>query len=127
MLHQKYVQVGQQKELVVVHNLRTTVDKQEAVKLFERQVKGCYDGEQSHLGELIVVQDAGPEAPLLHHIGLCYGRFVNIEAKVPETSINMSDQGIRVEFGDARNPSVEEESLAKGYGCIGALSMKLSP
>ena len=72
MLHQKYVQGGHQKELVVVHNLRNTTDIQEACKLFSRQVTLCYDGEQSHLGELIFTQDAGPSAPPLHHIGLCY-------------------------------------------------------
>ena len=72
MLHQKYVQGGQQKELVVVHNLRNTMDKGEAGKLFQRQVMRCYDGHQSHLGELIFTQDAGNGAPPLHHIGLCY-------------------------------------------------------
>ncbi|CAE7464097.1 unnamed protein product, partial [Symbiodinium pilosum] len=72
MLHQKYVQGGQQKELVVVHNLRNTTNKAEACKLFKRQVMRCYDGEQSHLGELIFTQDAGNGAPPLRHIGLCY-------------------------------------------------------
>ena len=171
MLHQKYVQGGQQKELVVVHNLRNTTDTAEACKLFKRQVMRCYDGEQSHLGELIFTQDAGNGAPPLHHIGLCYEfslagdafneknrqhllqslehrnalgselvladvlkdelsrllpRFVNIEAKVPEESVCVSDQAIRVEFCDAQSSLVESECAMERYSCVGALSLKLA-
>ena len=170
MLHQKYVQGGQQKELVVVHNLRNTTEVQEACKLFSRQVTRCYDGEQSHLGELIFTQDAGAGAPPLHHIGLCYEfskagdafneknrqhllqslehrnslgselvladilkaelarllpRFVNIEAKCPESSVCSPDQAIGVEFSDAREPTAEE-CLMAGYNCVGVLRMNLA-
>ena len=170
MLHQKYVQGGQQKELVVVHNLRNTAEVQEACKLFSRQVTRCYDGEQSHLGELIFTQDAGAGAPPLHHIGLCYEfskagdafneknrqhllqslehrnslgselvladilkaelarllpRFVNIEAKCPESSVCSPDQAIGVEFSDAREPTAEE-CLKAGYNCVGVLRMNLA-
>ena len=72
MLHQKYVQSKQHKELIVVHNLRNTTDVQEAQKLFQRQVMLCYDGEPSHLGQLIFTADAGEGAPPVHHVGLCY-------------------------------------------------------
>ena len=173
MLHQKYVQGGQQKELVVVHNLRNTTDIQEACKLFSRQVTRCYDGEQSHLGELIFTQDAGAGAPPLHHIGLCYEfskagdafneknrqhllqslehrnslgselvltniltaelarllpRFVNIEAKCPESSVCSPDQAIGVEFSDAKEPTVPtaDECLKAGYNCVGVLRMNLA-
>ncbi|CAE7838024.1 unnamed protein product [Symbiodinium microadriaticum] len=170
MLHQKYVQGGQQKELVVVHNLRNTTEVQEACKLFSRQVTRCYDGEQSHLGELIFTQDAGAGAPPLHHIGLCYEfskagdafneknrqhllqslehrnslgselvladilkaelarllpRFVNIEAKCPESSVCSPDQAIGVEFSDAREPTAEE-CLKAGYHCVGVLRVNLA-
>ncbi|CAE7267841.1 unnamed protein product, partial [Symbiodinium necroappetens] len=170
MLHQKYVQGGQQKELVVVHNLRNTTEVQEACKLLSRQVTRCYDGEQSHLGELIFTQDAGAGAPPLHHIGLCYEfskagdafneknrqhllqslehrnslgselvlaniltaelarllpRFVNIEAKCPESSVCSPDQAIGVEFSDAREPT-PDECLMAGYKCVGVLRMNLA-
>ncbi|CAE7808761.1 unnamed protein product [Symbiodinium sp. CCMP2456] len=171
MLHQKYVQGRQQKELVVVHNLRNTTEIQEACKLFSRQVTRCYDGEQSHLGELIFTQDAGAGAPPLHHIGLCYEfskagdafneknrqhllqslehrnslgselvladiltaelarllpRFVNIEARCPESSVCSSDQAIGVEFCDAQQPTSGDECLKAGYNCVGVLRMNLS-
>ena len=171
MLHQKYVQGGQQKELVVVHNLRNTTNVEEACRLFKRQVTRCYDGEQSHLGDLIFIQDAGPGAPPLHHIGLCnesskagdkfnernrqhllqslehrnslgselvltdvlkaelsqlLPRFVNIEAKSPESAVCASDQAISVEFGDAQNGAVENEGAAAEYTCVGSLCLKLS-
>ena len=171
MLHQKYVQGGQQKELVVVHNLRNTTEVQEACKLFSRQVTRCYDGEQSHLGELIFTQDAGAGAPPLHHIGLCYEfskagdafneknrqyllqslehrnslgselvladilkaelarllpRFVNIEAKCPESSVCSPDQAIGVEFCDAQEPTSANECQTAGYHCVGVLRMNLS-
>ena len=72
MLHQKYIQCKQHKELIVVHNLRTTTDVQEAKQLFRRQVTQCYDGEPSHLGQLIFTADSGEGAPPVHHVGVCY-------------------------------------------------------
>eukprot|EP00435_Cladocopium_sp_Y103_P037120 s348_g9.t1 len=72
MLHQKYVQCKQHKELTVVHNLRNTSDTEEATMLFSRQVMQCYDGELSHLGRLIFTADLGEGVPPVHHIGLCY-------------------------------------------------------
>eukprot|EP00435_Cladocopium_sp_Y103_P026848 s1653_g6.t1 len=72
MLHQKYVQCKQHKELIVVHNLRNTSDVAEATMLFSRQVMQCYDGEQSHLGDLIFTADLGEGVPPVHHIGLCF-------------------------------------------------------
>ena len=72
MLHQKYVQCKQHKELIVVHNLRNTMEVEEATKLFKRQVMQRYDGEPSHLGQLIFTADAGEGAPPVHHIGFCY-------------------------------------------------------
>ena len=72
MLHQKYVQCKEHKELIVVHNLRNTLCIQEATMLFTRQVTQCYDGEPSHMGKLIFTADAGEGAPPVHHIGLCY-------------------------------------------------------
>ncbi|CAK9048090.1 unnamed protein product [Durusdinium trenchii] len=80
MLHQKYVQSKQHKELIVVHNLRNTTDVQEARKLFQRQVMLCYDGEPSHLGQLIFTADAGEGAPPVHHVGLCHEFSVAGEA-----------------------------------------------
>eukprot|EP00435_Cladocopium_sp_Y103_P034750 s1653_g9.t1 len=59
-------------ELIVVHNLRNTLDVAEAIMLFTRQVMQCYDGEQSHLGELIFTADLGEGVPPVHHVGLCY-------------------------------------------------------
>ena len=59
-------------ELIVVHNLRNTSDLEEATKLFEGQVKECYDGETSHLGGLNFTAYRGEEAPPVHHVGLCY-------------------------------------------------------
>ena len=72
MLHQKYIQCKQHKELIVVHNLRNTTDVQEAKQLFRRQVTQCYDGEPSHLGQLIFTADSGEGAPPVHHVGVCY-------------------------------------------------------
>jgi hypothetical protein len=71
MLHQKYVLAGQSKELMVVHNLRSTTTISEACKLFERQITCCYDGEKSHLGDLIFHADQGDGLPPVHHYGLC--------------------------------------------------------
>ncbi|CAE7269626.1 unnamed protein product [Symbiodinium natans] len=70
-LHQKYVQRRQHRELIVVHNLSTTSQVEDARALFERQVTGCYDGILSHLGDLIFTADAGEGTPPVHHIGLC--------------------------------------------------------
>merc|ERR1719420_1078092 len=50
MLHQKYVQKKDAKELIVFHNLRTTGTIPEARKLFKNQITSCYEGEMSHLG-----------------------------------------------------------------------------
>lgn len=72
MLHQKYVQCKQHKELIVVHNLRNTCDVAEASMLFRRQVMQCYDGEPSHQAKLIFTADLGEGVPPVHHIGLCY-------------------------------------------------------
>ena len=72
MLHQKYVQCKQPKELIVVHNLRNTSDVREATMLFKNQVTQCYDGEPSHMGKLIFTADAGEGTPPMHHVGLCY-------------------------------------------------------
>ena len=72
MLHQKYVQCKQHKELIVVHNLRHTSDVQEATKLFKRQVTQCYDGVSSHMSQLVFTADAGEGVPPVHHVGLCY-------------------------------------------------------
>lgn len=71
MLHQKYVQSQQSKELIVVHNLRTTGNILEARRLFKRQITSCYDGELSHLSELVYHADKGDGVPPVHHIGVC--------------------------------------------------------
>jgi len=71
MLHQKYVKACQSKELIVVHNLRATGIVEEAQKLFKRQVLQCYDGEKSHLGDLLFIADHGHGVPPVHHIGIC--------------------------------------------------------
>ena len=71
MLERKYKQRGQHKELIVVHNFRDTTEAEEAVTLFERQVRRCYPGVMSHLGQLIFTADVGEGAPPAHHIGLC--------------------------------------------------------
>ena len=55
-----------------MHNLRTTSDVAEAKMLFSRQVKECYDGEESHLGGLNFTAHRGEEVPPVHHVGLCY-------------------------------------------------------
>ena len=60
------------KELIVVQNLRNTLDVAEATKLFTRQVMQCYDGEPSHQGKLIFTADLGEGVPPVHHVGLCY-------------------------------------------------------
>ena len=72
MLGEKYAKSKEHKALIVVHNLRTTIDVSEATMLFERQVMKCYDGEPSHNGQLIFTADAGEGATPVHHIGLCY-------------------------------------------------------
>lgn len=56
----------------MVHNLRNTSDVTEAIELFTRQVTLCYDGESSHLGDLIFTADMGEGVPPVHHVGLCY-------------------------------------------------------
>ena len=71
MLERKYKQRGQHKELIVVHNFRDTTEVEEAVTLFERQVRRRYPGVMSHLGQLIFTADVGEGAPPAHHIGLC--------------------------------------------------------
>jgi len=71
MLHQKYVKSRQAKELIVVHNLRTTSYVEEARQLFKRQIMQCYEGEPSHLGDLVFTADHGPNVPHVHHIGIC--------------------------------------------------------
>jgi HSP20 family molecular chaperone IbpA len=43
----------------------------EARELFERQITSIYDGEPSHLGELIFHADQGDGVPPVHHLGLC--------------------------------------------------------
>lgn len=58
-------------ELIVVHNLRNTLDLKEATELFWGQVMQCYDGEASHLGGLNFTA-CRQDAPPVHHIGLCY-------------------------------------------------------
>eukprot|EP00435_Cladocopium_sp_Y103_P053086 s2994_g16.t3 len=70
MLHQNYVQCKKNKELIVVHNLRTTSDVAEATMLFKGQVMQCYDGEPSP--GLNFTAYHGEGVPPVHHIGLCY-------------------------------------------------------
>jgi len=74
MLHQKYVKSRQSKELIVVHNLRTTSSVDEARQLFKRHIMQCYEGEASHLGDLVFTADHGPNVPQVHHIGICEER-----------------------------------------------------
>lgn len=71
MLHQKYVQSGAPKELIVVHNLRTTGIVEEAKLLFRRQATQRYEGQTSHLGGLYFTADHGDQAPPVHHVGFC--------------------------------------------------------
>jgi len=71
MLHQKYVRSRQAKELIVVHNLRTTSSVDEARQLFKKQITQCYEGEASHLGDLIFTADHGLNVPQVHHVGIC--------------------------------------------------------
>lgn len=63
---QKYVQMFEQKEqirskpareLIVVHNLCTTCDADEAGKLFHKQITSRYDGVESHLGDFATLPD----------------------------------------------------------------------
>jgi hypothetical protein len=103
MLHQKYVQAGQSKELMVVHNLRSTSTISEARELFEKQITSCYDGEPSHLGELIFHADQGDGVPPVHHWGLCNdgsaaGEFFNDR--------NFNNLMQKLEIGDALGSNI---------------------
>eukprot|EP00438_Fugacium_kawagutii_P028063 Skav223912 [mRNA] locus=scaffold2593:156071:158993:- [translate_table: standard] len=70
---QKYIErLRSTYELIVVHNLRTTKDVLEATQLFSRQVMMSYDGEPSHLGDLIFTADLGNGTLPVRHVGLCY-------------------------------------------------------
>eukprot|EP00438_Fugacium_kawagutii_P009573 Skav212730 [mRNA] locus=scaffold1734:254294:255910:- [translate_table: standard] len=74
---QKYVQMFEQKEqirakpareLIVVHNLCTTCDADEAGKLFQKQITSRYDGVESHLGDLCYT---ARRSPPVHHFAIC--------------------------------------------------------
>lgn len=74
---QKYVQMFEQKEqirskpareLIVMHNLCTTVDPTEAENLFTKQITSRYDGVQSHLGDLMYTARRNPP---VHHYAIC--------------------------------------------------------
>ena len=67
----KYLPGQQNKELIVVHNLRMTDQILEALELFERQITRCYEGGSSHMGRLLFTAELGESAPPVHHIGLC--------------------------------------------------------
>lgn len=56
----------------MVHNLRAAKDVTEATQLFSRQVMMSYDGEPSHLGDLIFTADLGNGTLPVRHVGLCY-------------------------------------------------------
>ncbi|CAJ1426645.1 unnamed protein product [Effrenium voratum] len=74
---QKYVQMFEQKEqfshkaareLIVVHNLASTQDPQEAEGLFHKQITSRYDGVESHLGKLFYTARRNPP---VHHFAIC--------------------------------------------------------
>ena len=74
---QKYVQMFEQKEqirskpareLIVMHNLCTTVDPKEAEDLFKKQITSRYDGVPSHLGHLMYT---ARRYPAVHHYAIC--------------------------------------------------------
>ena len=74
---QKYVQMFEQKEqirskpareLIVMHNLCTTVDPTEAENLFMKQITSRYDGVESHLGNLFYTARRNPP---VHHFAIC--------------------------------------------------------
>ena len=71
MLHRKYVQSHQHKELIVVHNLRMTSEPTEAEHLFHQQIKKCYKGSFSPLDELTYVAEPKEGVPVVHHVALC--------------------------------------------------------
>ena len=71
MLHRKYVQSHQHKELIVVHNLRMTSEPAEAEHLFHQQIKKCYKGSFSPLDELTYVAEPKEGVPVVHHVALC--------------------------------------------------------
>eukprot|EP00435_Cladocopium_sp_Y103_P036355 s1312_g9.t1 len=71
MLHRKYVQSHQHKELIVVHNLRMTSEPAEAEHLFHQQIKKCYKGGFSPLDELTYVAEPKEGDPVVHHVALC--------------------------------------------------------
>jgi HSP20 family molecular chaperone IbpA len=111
MLHQKYVnqaaqkknQAGQSKELLVVHNLRFISTISEARKIFEKQITSCYDGVQSHLGELIYHADQGDGRPV-HHWGLCDDATPAGEHFNPP---NIDNIGQKLEVGNALGSYIE--------------------
>ncbi|CAE7382271.1 unnamed protein product [Symbiodinium natans] len=71
MLLRKYLSAHQNKELIVVHNLRMTSRVHEAQELFERQITQCYEGGSSHMGKLLFTAELGDAHLPVHHIGLC--------------------------------------------------------
>ena len=80
---QKYVQMFEQKEqirskpareLIVMHNLCTTVDPTEAENLFMKQITSRYDGVESHLGNLFyTARRQSTSAPFCHLQGIEWG------------------------------------------------------
>lgn len=70
-LNQRFVQSDRRKELIVVHNMRSTRAIEEAEELFTRQIAQLYDGERSHLSNLVYTSDHGAAMPSVHHVGIC--------------------------------------------------------
>jgi hypothetical protein len=68
MFHQKDKLQNKRRELIVLHNLRTTCTLKEAEILFKKQIVSCYEGAESHLSELIYTADL---SPAVHHITIC--------------------------------------------------------
>jgi len=71
MLQQKYVQTQASKELIVVHNMRTTSVVEEATSLFSHQIMQSYEGAMSHLGDLVYTARRDERTPAIHHVGIC--------------------------------------------------------
>ena len=76
-IEQRYVQRFEQKEqlgskpareLIVMHNLCTTVEPSEAEHLFTKQITSRYDGVSSHLGDLMYTARCSPP---VHHYAIC--------------------------------------------------------
>jgi HSP20 family molecular chaperone IbpA len=68
MFHNKDKQRGRARELIVVHNLRTTSKEQEARQLFQQQIVTNYEGATSHLSDLVYKAN---KTPIVHHVTIC--------------------------------------------------------